>query len=171
MGYRLIKDNYNTFDMPTSNGSVAFANAIPSSNATQIVYYWRLVQLFLQKQICMNLHAELSQFPPSRPDKKPIRPASCSWGLSGGTAAAIAASFGAIGIKLRHLWLNPSCFNFWPEACCVFEHGIMPLSHTQDTAGSLARSLPDLAIILDLIAATTSMTRNRGDASKDETFF
>ncbi|MEX2469206.1 MAG: amidase, partial [Pseudohongiellaceae bacterium] len=76
-------------------------------------------------------------------------------GSSGGTAAAVAASLGAVGMgsdtcgSIR----IPAAFNnlvgLRPSKGLGSIHGIMPLAHTQDVGGPLARSLADLAVVLD----------------------
>jgi amidase len=83
-------------------------------------------------------------------------------GSSGGTAAAVAASFGAIGLgsdtcgSIR----IPSAFNnligLRPSKGFSSIYGVMPLSHTQDVAGPLARSAEDLAIVLDAVGGFDS---------------
>ena len=155
----LIKDNYNTLDMPTSNGSVAFANAIPSSNATQIELLLAAGAIILAKT---NLHefargiTSISSLVGQTRNPYDLR--RVPGGSSGGTGAAVAASFGAIGMgsdtcgSIRIPAAFNNLFGLRPTKGLSSIHGIMPLSHTQDTAGPLARSLPDLAIILDLIA-------------------
>jgi Asp-tRNA(Asn)/Glu-tRNA(Gln) amidotransferase A subunit family amidase len=94
-------------------------------------------------------------------------------GSSGGTAACIAASVGAVGkgsdtcgsIRI------PAAFNnlvgLRPTKGLSSIHGIMPLSTTQDVAGPLARSMEDLAVVLDIVSgydpqdAATQVMRDR----------
>jgi Asp-tRNA(Asn)/Glu-tRNA(Gln) amidotransferase A subunit family amidase len=76
-------------------------------------------------------------------------------GSSGGTGAAIAASFAAVG------WGSDTCgsiripsshnnlVGLRPTKGLSSIDGIIPLSHTQDTGGPLARTVRDLAIALD----------------------
>lgn len=93
-----------------------------------------------------------------RQTRNPYDPARVPGGSSGGTAAAVAASFAAVGrgsdtcgcIRI------PAAFNnlagLRPAKGLSSIYGVMPLSHTQDVAGPLARTIEDLAIVLDLIA-------------------
>ncbi|MFP5355244.1 MAG: amidase, partial [Gemmatimonadota bacterium] len=88
--------------------------------------------------------------------RNPYDPMRCPGGSSGGTGAAIAASFAAVGwgsdtcgsIRI------PSAFNnlvgLRPTQGLASRDGIVPLSHTQDIPGPLARSARDLAIALDV---------------------
>src|SRR4029453_11365226 len=76
-------------------------------------------------------------------------------GSSGGTGAAIAANFAAAGMG------SDTCGSIWIPAShnnlvglrgtqgLSSRSGIVPLSSTQDIGGPLARTIPDLAIMLD----------------------
>ena len=153
----LIKDNYNTIDMPTTNGSVALANFFPSYNATQVDLLLDAGAIIIAKT---NLHeyargiTSIASLVGQTRNPYDIR--RVPGGSSGGTAAAVAASFGAIGMgsdtcgSIR----IPSAFNnligLRPSKGISSIYGIMPLSHTQDTGGPLARTVEDLALVLDL---------------------
>lgn len=154
----LVKDNYNTTDMPTTGGSVALAGFVPNANATQIDRLLAAGAIVLAKT---NLHeyaygiTSISSL--LGQTRNPYDPRRVPGGSSGGTAAAVAASFGAIGLgsdtcgSIR----IPSAFNnligLRPTKGLSSIHGVMPLSHTQDVAGPLARSAEDLAILLDVV--------------------
>src|SRR6185295_6733488 len=85
---------------------------------------------------------------PYDPDRNP-------GGSSGGSGAAVAASFAAIA------WGSDTCgsiripsavhnlFGLRPTKGLSSIAGIVPLSHTQDVGGPLARTVMDLAIALD----------------------
>ncbi len=154
----LIKDNYNTDDMATTGGSVALANFIPNENAAQIDKLLQAGAIILAKT---NLHeyaygiTSISSI--IGQTRNPYDPRRVPGGSSGGTGAAVAASFAAAGFgsdtcgSIR----IPSAFNnligLRPSKGMSSIYGILPLSHTQDVAGPLARSAEDLAIILDLV--------------------
>lgn len=174
----LIKDNYNTTDMPTTNGSVAFANFFPGHNATQVDLLLEAGAIIIAKT---NLHeyargiTSIASLIGQTKNPYDIRRA--PGGSSGGTGAAVAASFGAIGMgsdtcgSIR----IPAAFNnlvgLRPSKGLSSIYGIMPLSHTQDTGGPLARSIEDLAIVLDLTIGydnkdeATSVMQNRASPS------
>jgi Asp-tRNA(Asn)/Glu-tRNA(Gln) amidotransferase A subunit family amidase len=152
----VVKDNYNTTFMPTTGGSIALAGFVPNRNATQVDQLIAAGAIILAKT---NLHeyaygittigSLLGQ------TRNPYDLRRVPGGSSGGTAAAVAASFAAIGMgsdtcgSIR----IPSAFNnlvgLRPTKGLSSIHGIMPLSHTQDVGGPLARSVADLAIVLD----------------------
>lgn len=159
----VVKDNYNTDHMPTTGGSVALANFIPSENAAQVDRLIEAGAIILAKT---NLHeyaygitsigSLLGQ------TRNPYDPRRVPGGSSGGTGAAVAASFAAAGFgsdtcgSIR----IPSAFNnligLRPSKGLSSIYGILPLSHTQDVAGPLARSAEDLAIILDVVSGYDS---------------
>lgn len=159
----VVKDNYNTDHMPTTGGSVALANFIPSENATQIDKLMQAGAIILAKT---NLHeyaygiTSISSL--LGQTRNPYDPRRVPGGSSGGTGAAVAASFAAAGFgsdtcgSIR----IPSAFNnligLRPSKGLSSIYGILPLSHTQDVAGPLARSAEDLALILDIVSGYDS---------------
>ena len=155
----VVKDNYNTDHMPTTGGSVALANFIPSENAAQVDKLLRAGAIILAKT---NLHEYAYGITSIGSlvgqTRNPYDPRRVPGGSSGGTGAAVAASFAAAGFgsdtcgSIR----IPSAFNnligLRPSKGLSSIYGILPLSHTQDVAGPLARSAQDLAIILDIVS-------------------
>ena len=155
----LIKDNYNTTDMPTTGSSVALADFVPNEASTQVEKLVAAGAIVLAKT---NLHeyaygvTSISSL--AGQTRNPYDYRRVPGGSSGGTGAAVAASLGAVGMgsdtcgSIR----IPSAFNnlvgLRPSKGLSSIHGVMPLSHTQDTAGPLARSTDDLAIVLDLVS-------------------
>lgn len=75
-------------------------------------------------------------------------------GSSSGSGAAIAANFAAaaVGTETSGSILNPSCQNslagIKPTVGLISRRGIIPIAHTQDTAGPMARTVEDAAILL-----------------------
>ncbi len=153
----LIKDNYNTTDMPTTGASVALANFVPNKTSTQVDKLLDAGAIVLAKT---NLHefaygiTSISSLVGQT--RNPYDHRRVPGGSSGGTGAAVAASFGAAGMgsdtcgSIRIPSAYNNLYGLRPSKGLSSIFGIMPLSHTQDTGGPLARSLEDLAIILDL---------------------
>lgn len=153
----VIKDNFNTTDMPTTGASQSLADFVPNREATQVRMLREAGAVILAKT---NLHefaygiTSISSL--GGQTRNPYDPTRVPGGSSGGTAAAVAASFAAIGMgsdtcgSIR----IPAAFNnlvgLRPTKGLSSIHGIMPLSSTQDVPGPLARSIEDLAIVLDL---------------------
>jgi amidase len=92
-------------------------------------------------------------------------------GSSSGTGAAIAASLAAAGIgtETDGSIISPSTANglvgMKPTVGLVSRAGIIPISVTQDTAGPMARSVADAAILLAAIAGTDTADDTTRDAS------
>jgi len=87
--------------------------------------------------------------------RNPYDPTRNPGGSSGGTGAAIAASFAAIGWgsdtcgSIRIPSAHNNLYGLRPTKGLSSIDGIIPLSHTQDVGGPLARNVTDLAIGLD----------------------
>lgn len=155
----LVKDNYNVPGMNTSGGSVALANFQPNAASIQVQRLIDAGAIVLGKT---NLHefaygiTTLGSLFGQTLNPYDLR--RVPGGSSGGTGAAIAASLAAVGLgsdtcgSIR----IPSAFNnlvgLRPTKGLSSIHGVMPLSHTQDVAGPLARSAEDLAIVLDVVS-------------------
>jgi amidase len=77
-----------------------------------------------------------------------------SWGSSSGSGAAAAASLcaAAVGTETDGSITGPSAvenlFGLKPTLGLISQDGIVPISHQQDTAGPMARSVTDVAILL-----------------------
>lgn len=155
----VVKDNYNTIDMPTTGGSVALAGFMPGADATTVERLKAAGAIILAKT---NLHEYAYGVTTigslAGQTRNPYDPRRVPGGSSGGTGAAVAASLAAAGMgsdtcgSIR----IPSAFNnlvgLRPSKGMTSIHGVMPLSHTQDVTGPLARSSEDLALVLDVVA-------------------
>jgi Asp-tRNA(Asn)/Glu-tRNA(Gln) amidotransferase A subunit family amidase len=152
----ILKDNYATRDMPTSGGSVALAELQTPDDAFQVKRLRDAGAIILAKS---NLHelaagiTSISSFGgqtcnPYDPDRNP-------GGSSGGSGAAVAASFAAVAFgsdtcgSIRIPSAVHNLFGLRPTKGLSSVAGIVPLSHTQDVGGPLARTVMDLAIALD----------------------
>ena len=153
----IVKDNYDTRDLPTSGGSLALAHHQPSTDAFVIRKLRAAGAIILAKANMHELAAGISSISSfGGQTLNPYDPSRCPGGSSGGTGAAIAASFAAIG------WGSDTCgsiripsafgslVGLRPTQGLFSRDGIIPLSHTQDTPGPLARTVTDLAIGLDV---------------------
>ena len=81
-------------------------------------------------------------------------------GSSSGSGAAIAASLAAIaiGTETDGSIISPATANslvgIKPTVGLVSRYGIVPIAHSQDTAGPMARTVADAAALLGVLAAT-----------------
>ncbi|HEX4638703.1 MAG TPA: amidase family protein [Chthoniobacterales bacterium] len=80
-----------------------------------------------------------------------------SWGSSSGSGAAAAANLcaAAVGTETDGSITGPSAveniFGLKPTLGLISQDGIVPISHQQDTAGPMARSVSDVAILLGVM--------------------
>ena len=152
----LLKDNYGTKDMVTSAGSIALAGMRTPADAFQVKKLRDAGAVILGKTNMHELAAGITTISSIGGQTcNPYDPARAPGGSSGGSGAAVAASFAAIA------WGSDTCgsiripsavhnlFGLRPTKGLTSVSGIVPLSHTQDVAGPLARSVMDLAIGLD----------------------
>jgi amidase len=78
-------------------------------------------------------------------------------GSSSGSGAAVAANLAAaaVGTETSGSILNPSCQNalagIKPTVGLISRSGIIPIAHTQDTAGPMARTVEDAVVLLNAL--------------------
>lgn len=157
----LIKDNINTGDkMMTTAGSLALAGNIASSDAFIIQQLRNAGAVLLGKT---NL-SEWANFRSTRPTsgwssrggqtKNPCVLDRNPCGSSSGSGAAVAANLCAvaIGTETNGSILAPASFcgivGIKPTVGLLSRSGIIPISKTQDTAGPMARTVKDAALLL-----------------------
>jgi amidase len=152
----VVKDNFDTFDLPTTGSSIALATYRPPRDAYQVARLREAGAIILGKT---NLHELASGIVTvsslGGQTRNPYDPARNPGGSSGGTAAAIAANFAAAGLgtdtcgSIRIPAAHNNLVGLRPSAGLSSRAGVIPLSHTQDVAGPLARSVRDVALLLD----------------------
>jgi amidase len=174
----LIKDNIATADAQhTTAGSLALAGARARRDATVVELLRRAGAVILGKTnltefaniLAIDMPAGYSSlggqvknpYTPELDDKGvPIVPPG---GSSSGSAVAVAAGLAAaaIGTETSGSLLSPATQNgivtVKPTVGLVSRAGIIPIAHSQDTAGPLTRTVRDAAILLNVLAATDPM--------------
>ena len=159
----ILKDNYNTADMPTTGSTLALATFVPREDAFIVRRLREAGAIILGKSNLHELAAGITSVSSmGGQTRNPYDPRRCPGGSSGGTGAAIAASFAVVG------WGSDTCgsiripaafgslYGLRPSSGLVSRNGIIPLSHTQDVIGPLARTVTDLAIALDITVGQDS---------------
>jgi hypothetical protein len=159
----IVKDNYDTADMPTTAGSLSLRGSNPPRDALRIRKLREAGAIVLAKS---NL-AECGRSPyetvnsllpghtrnPYALDRVPA-------GSSGGAAAAVAASFGAAGLgtdtgnSIRGPASHTSLVGIRPTLGLTSRDGIVPLFLSRDTGGPMARTVADAAAVLDAVSGT-----------------
>ncbi len=170
----VIKDNYTTVDLPTSGGSLGLASLTTQDEGFVVRRLREAGAIILGKTNLHELAAGITSISSlGGQTRNPYDPRRCPGGSSGGTGVAVAASFAAVGWgsdtcgSIRIPSAYNSLFGLRPTQGLVSRAGVIPLSHTQDIPGPLARTVMDLAIALDLSVgydpadSTTAVLRDR----------
>ena len=184
----LIKDNIDTSDrMMTTAGSLALVGAKPMQNASIARKMRDAGAVILGKT---NL-SEWANFRSNKSSsgwsgrggqtKNPYALDRNPCGSSSGSGAAVAANLcaAAIGTETDGSVVCPSSANslvgIKPTVGLVSRAGIIPIAHSQDTAGPMARSVTDAVMLLNVMAGEDPrdpMTKeSRGKAERDYTKF
>jgi amidase len=152
----LLKDNFETKDMPTTGGSLALSGVVPREDAFQVMKLRQAGAVILGK---VNLHElALGLTTVSSLGGQTLDPYDLTrapGGSSGGSGVAVAANFAvfAMGTDTSGSIRIPSSHNgivgLRPSAGLSSRTGIIPFGHTQDAGGPMARTVADIAIILD----------------------
>ena len=182
----LIKDNIDTADrMSTTAGSLALEGSHPARDAFVVSKLREAGVVILGKT---NL-SEWANFRSTHSTsgwsgrgglvKNPYALDRNACGSSSGTGAAIAASLAAIGVgtETDGSIVCPSGTNglvgIKPTVGLVSRTGIIPISHTQDTAGPMARTVADAALLLGAMTgvdrADAASPASAAHASRDYT--
>ncbi|KAH6625348.1 amidase signature domain-containing protein [Boeremia exigua] len=157
----LLKDNYDTEDMPTTGASIALAESQPTEDAPSVTALKNAGAIILGKT---NLHElALEGISVSSLGGQTINPYDATrtpGGSSGGTGAAVASSFCVFGTgtdtvnSLRSPASANSLCSIRPTRGLVTRTGILPISYTHDTIGPIGRSVKDVATALTVMAST-----------------
>jgi amidase len=152
----LVKDNYDTADMPTTAGTLGLATLRPTADAFQVKRLRDAGAVILGKTTMHELAAGITTISSlTGQTRNPYDLARVPGGSSGGTGAAIGASLAAAGMgsdtcgSIRIPAANQNLVGLRATRGLSSRTGVIPLSSTQDVAGPLARTVTDLAIMLD----------------------
>jgi amidase len=170
----LLKDNIATADrQKTTAGALALASARARHDASLVARLRQAGAVILGKAnltefaniMAIDMPAGYSSLGgqvrnPYAPeiDERGV-PIVSPGGSSSGSAVAVAAGFAAaaIGTETSGSLLSPACQNglvtVKPTVGLLSRAGVIPIAASQDTAGPLARSVEDAAILLDVLAA------------------
>ena len=156
----LLKDNFDTADMPTSGGSIALMDSIPPDDAF-------MVRKLREADAIIVAKTNMAEWAFS-----PRQTVSSSYGRtlnaydlervpagsSGGTASATAASFGVIGMgsdtgnSIRGPSSHLALFGIRSTIGLTSRNGVIPLSFDRDIAGPMMRTVTDAAKVFNVVA-------------------
>lgn len=152
----LLKDNFDTADMPTTAGGLALQFSQPDDDAFTVARLRSEGAVILGKA---NLDEFAFGYQGSSSVGGQVKNAydqtKGPGGSSAGTGAAIAASFAMVGLgtdtggSIRVPSSLEGLIGIRPSLRLISQDGIVPLAHTQDTAGPMCRTVEDCARVLD----------------------
>lgn len=161
----LLKDNMNTADkMHTSAGSIALSRSFAPKDAFIVQLLRKAGAIILGKTNMTEFAHFMAEHMPggysSRGGmvKNPYGEKFDTSGSSSGSAVAAAANLCtvSIGTETSGSILSPAFHNslvgIKPTVGLISRSGIIPITHTQDTPGPLARTVEDAAILLDALS-------------------
>jgi Asp-tRNA(Asn)/Glu-tRNA(Gln) amidotransferase A subunit family amidase len=148
-----IKDIIDTEDYPAECGSPLFAGRRPDRDATIVARLRAAGAVIFGKSVT----TECAYYHPGK-TRNPRDTERTPGGSSSGSAAAVAIGMVplALGSQTNGSVIRPASFcgvfGSKPGHGLISRKGVLPLSRNLDQMGAFARSLPDLALVLDVIA-------------------
>ena len=153
----ILKDNYNTADLPTTAGSFLLKGSIPPDDAFLVKKLRAAGAIILAK---VNLSEFASGGAHSSIGGQTLNPHDLTRtpsGSSGGTGAGIAAVFAPLGMgtdtggSIRGPSTSNGVVGLKPTHGLLSRNGIVPLALTFDTGGPLALNVADVAAALGVM--------------------
>ncbi|MCC9167286.1 amidase family protein [Pontibacter harenae] len=156
----IVKDNYNTKGLQTTAGSLALKGFEPSEDAYQVHVLKEAGALILAKsnmaEWAFSPMVTISSI--AGETLNPYNLEHVPAGSSGGTAAAVAANMGTVGLgtdtgnSIRGPSSHNALVGFRSTLGLTSRHGIAPLYLRNDVGGPIARTVEDATRILEVIA-------------------
>ena len=159
----IVKDNYDTHDMVTSAGSASLEASIPPDDSFQVRRIREAGAIVLAKSNMTEFAFSPMETLGSRLPgftRNPYATNRVPAGSSGGTAASVAASFGAVGMgtdtgnSIRGPSSHTSLVGIRSTIGLTSRDGIVPLYFSHDIGGPMARSVADAVVVFDVLAGT-----------------
>ncbi len=155
----IVKDNFNTAGLPTTAGSLALKDFVPDEDAPVIQKLKEAGAIILAKSNMAEwafspMHSESSTNGTTR---NPYNTAFVPAGSSGGTAAAIAANFGAVGLgtdtgnSIRGPSSHNALVGFRTTLGLISRTGIIPLFLRNDVDGPMCRTVEDATRVMEVM--------------------
>src|SRR3954447_7720709 len=157
----LVKDNYETVDMPTTAGSLALKGMMTGADAF-------VVKRLRDAGAVMIAKSNMAEFAFSPVEtvnsilpgytRNPYDTSRVTAGSSGGSAAGTAANFAAIGLasdtgdSIRGPAAHQALVGLRSTMGLVSRSGVVPLNLSADIAGAVTRTVADTAAVLQVIA-------------------
>jgi Asp-tRNA(Asn)/Glu-tRNA(Gln) amidotransferase A subunit family amidase len=159
----IVKDNYDTHDMPTTAGSASLEGSIPADDAFQVRRIREAGAIVLAKSNLAEFAFTAMETVGSAIPGWTFNPYALNRvtaGSSGGTAAAVAANLGLVGLgtdtgnSIRGPSGHNALVGIRSTQGLTSRDGIVPLFANRDIGGPMTRTVEDAVRILDVIAGT-----------------
>src|SRR5262245_52696145 len=156
----IVKDNYDTKGLQTTAGSLALKGTIPAADAFQVRRIREAGAIVLAKANMAEwaFSPYLTESSIAGVTRNPYDLERVPAGSSGGTAAAVAASFGAVGLgtdtgnSIRGPSSHCALVGIRSTMGLTSRAGIVPLYLRNDIGGPIARTVEDAVRVLQVIA-------------------
>jgi amidase len=156
----IVKDNFETKGLQTTNGALALAGYLPDQDAFLVKRVKEAGAIVLAKsnmaEWAFSPYETVSSILPGY-TRNPYALDRVTAGSSGGTAAAIAASLGLVGLgsdtgnSIRGPSSHQSLVGIRSTMGLTSRAGVFPLSLLADIAGPIARTVEDAAKVFQVV--------------------
>lgn len=159
----IVKDNFETQGLQTTDGALAFAGYLPDRDAFQVKRIKEAGAIVLAKsnmaEWAFSPYETVNSILPGY-TRNPYALDRVTAGSSGGTAAAVAASLGLVGLgsdtgnSIRGPSSHQALVGIRSTMGLTSRAGVWPLSLLADIAGPMARSVEDAVKVFQVVAGT-----------------
>lgn len=159
----IVKDNYDTHDMPTTGGSASLEGAMAADDAYQVRAIREAGAIVLAKsnlaEFAFTAMETVGSMLPGW-TFNPYQLNRVTAGSSGGTAAAVTANMGLVGLgsdtgnSIRGPSSHNALVGIRSTQGLTSRDGIMPLFAHRDIGGPMTRTVEDAVRIFDVIAGS-----------------
>src|SRR5688572_2243383 len=177
----ILKDNFDTADMPTTAGSLLLEGSIPPDDAFLVKKLRAAGAVIIGKANLSEFASGAAHSSLGGQARNPHDLLRTPSGSSGGSGVAVAAGYAmlALGTDTGGSIRGPSTANgivgLKPTHGLLSRDGIIPLALTFDTGGPMARSVYDVAVSLGIMtgvdAADPATAKSAGKSHTDYTQF
>ena len=159
----IVKDNFETVGLQTTGGSLALEGWKPLQDATMVRQIKNAGAIVLAKsnlaEWAFSPYETVSSILPGY-SHNPYALDRVTAGSSGGTAAAVAASFGAVGLgtdtgnSIRGPSAHQALVGIRSTMGLTSRAGVIPLNASADVAGPMARTVADAVAVFDVVVGS-----------------
>lgn len=157
----IVKDNFETVDLPTTAGSLSMQGFVSTKDAFMVRRIREAGAIVLAKsnmaEFAFSPYETVNSILPGY-TKNPYELDRVTAGSSGGTAAAVAGNLGEVGLgtdtgnSIRGPSSHQALVGIRSTMGLTSRAGIVPLNLSADIAGPMARTVADAVAVLQVVA-------------------